>query len=344
MITIKKTVVLETFEQLLAIPLFSLVPDEYLWYVAEKAKSMVLPYKKDFFQEEKTDVNAMYIIKNGSLAITKKGQKIGTLATHQFFGGLELILKREKSLCTISVDSRNGAELIRISKNTFKFLLESGNQFSIALNSHFAAVIVGYTYNLVKETERASDIDNILDRFNAVSRAILRTTGEETFEEKYLLKKNFKLLDLENKYVVKIESAKIEQAYLSSPEEKIERRIRKIQDSYFFTKKETSGNKAETIDQKIDKKQYLAYLKEAKGDIIKKTRYRVKGYKGGEIHIDVYDSATSLAPLAIAEITFLTLEDYENFQEPNWLKEFKKEKVTNNKAYKNKNLAFNGKP
>lgn len=124
----------------------------------------------------------------------------------------------------------------------------------------------------------------------------------------------------------------IVQGYISfSPEI----RIRKANDKYYLTTKSEGTIKREEHESEIELTTYLTLLKIAKGRIIQKTRYFIPLPNSLTAELDIYYE--DLNGLFTVEVEFPTLQDAQNFSIPNW---FSKE-ITEDKRYKNKNLAAN---
>jgi len=150
----------------------------------------------------------------------------------------------------------------------------------------------------------------------------------------YEIERKFILGDIEiplELYNCKI--IEIEQHYITSKNNDIEVRIRKINDNeYYQTIKEGSGIKRSEIEIEISKEQYEELLKYSKSSI-KKYRYELV-YDGNTIYIDTYDC--NLYGLNTVEVEFSTIEEGNKYSIPEWFGE----EVTYNKEYKNKNLSY----
>lgn len=126
----------------------------------------------------------------------------------------------------------------------------------------------------------------------------------------------------------------IEQGYLSTPENTVEYRVRKIGDSYFCTIKTVGALIRDEQEQEIEENQFNSFWKNTEGRRVSKRRYTIEREDGYSIEVDVYKDR--LEGLIIAEVEFSSKEEAEKFHVPEW---FGKE-VTNSQKYKNKNLAL----
>ncbi|HPH78649.1 MAG TPA: CYTH domain-containing protein [bacterium] len=130
---------------------------------------------------------------------------------------------------------------------------------------------------------------------------------------------------------------RIEQGYLSIDPSGTEIRLRKKGNKHFQTLK-TSGDKTRTeIEQEISPEFYQAFWVATAGKRIVKDRYCIP-YGKHTIELDVYGG--DLTGLKIAEVEFGSETDSSRFTPPAWMSE----EVTENKGYKNKNLATKGIP
>ncbi len=127
------------------------------------------------------------------------------------------------------------------------------------------------------------------------------------------------------------------QGYIAITEDGTEVRLRKKKDKYYQTVKSGSGKIRTENEVEITKEQFDVLWGATVGKRINKTRYEIPD-KAGVIELDIYHE--DLNGLKTAEIEFNSEEASLDFVPPVW---FGKE-VTENKAYKNQNLARNGIP
>jgi len=128
---------------------------------------------------------------------------------------------------------------------------------------------------------------------------------------------------------------KITQGYLAITEDGTEVRLRQKKDKYYQTVKVGTGKIRSEVEVEISEEQFNTLWKATEGKRIEKTRYEIPlGNK--KIELDVYHD--NLEGLATAEIEFSSEEESSNFIAPDWLGE----EVTDNKRYKNQNLALYG--
>lgn len=133
----------------------------------------------------------------------------------------------------------------------------------------------------------------------------------------------------------------IQQAYIATDD--VEVRIRKIEDSYanykcFMTIKSKGGLARNEVEFEIPYGHYINLTKcnMYKGNIIEKLRYKIPLENNIIAELDIYDK--DLFGLLTVEVEFKTEEEANSFIAPAW---FGRE-VTNDKKYKNKNLALKG--
>ncbi|MCL2739929.1 MAG: CYTH domain-containing protein [Oscillospiraceae bacterium] len=141
------------------------------------------------------------------------------------------------------------------------------------------------------------------------------------------------------------EKLELVQAYLQFPTPEIptEKRIRKSNDSYFYTEKTKSKGSLlsrQEEEREITKEEFENLMLQQKGSVIQKLRYKIPyQYDGAScIELDVYKGY--LGGLIVAEVEFPDIESGKGFNPPMW---FGKE-VTEDKAYKNASLAQKGLP
>ena len=151
-------------------------------------------------------------------------------------------------------------------------------------------------------------------------------------ERKYLLNRSIlKLLDQAS-----TTHKKITQFYIKATSHKSVR-FRKYGSQYYKCIKHGTGGVREEIEEEVSPKVYKKNLKKCIGRSIKKIRYLFK-FKGYEYSVDVYKK--SLVDLFVMEVEFESIEAYENFVLPPILKKYVEKEVTEDEAYKNKNLAL----
>ncbi len=153
-------------------------------------------------------------------------------------------------------------------------------------------------------------------------------------ENKYLLKYN-KALDFIKKYPI-IQKKEISQAYIQYSKNCI-KRIRKSDDSYFFTIKKGSGRVREETEREITKREYEKLLKKRVGKVIRKSRYLFK-IDDFLYELDIFKG--ELKGLAFLEIEFETKEQQDSFKLPDILKDIVIKDVSEEKNYTNSSLAI----
>jgi adenylate cyclase len=101
--------------------------------------------------------------------------------------------------------------------------------------------------------------------------------------------------------------------------------------------KSEGGLVRDEIEIELTKDQFEALWGATAGRRLKKTRYTLP-WEGKKVEIDVYHD--SLAGLIIAEVEFMSANASAQFAPPPWLGA----EVTEDKHYKNVNLALHGRP
>ena len=118
-------------------------------------------------------------------------------------------------------------------------------------------------------------------------------------------------------------------------------RFRKYGNRYYRYIKHGRGSIREEIEDEVPQKVYKKNLKKRIGRSIKKIRYLfvLDSY---EYSIDIYKKP--FVDLYVMEVEFESIAAYENFVLPSTLKIYVEKEVTDDEAYKNKNLALFGLP
>lgn len=127
------------------------------------------------------------------------------------------------------------------------------------------------------------------------------------------------------------------QGYLAITEDGTEVRLRQKGSKYFQTVKSGSGKTRFESEVEITGEQFGTLWEATKGKRVEKTRYEIP-HENGIIELDVYHG--DLEGLLSAEIEFPSEEESNEFIMPEWLGE----EVTDDKRYKNQNLALHGAP
>lgn len=125
------------------------------------------------------------------------------------------------------------------------------------------------------------------------------------------------------------------QGYIAVTSDGTEVRVRQKAGKYFQTIKSDGGLVRSEIEIELTKPQFEILWQATAGRRLEKTRYEI-GLDGAKIELDVYKGA--LTGLIVAEVEFPTVRHSENFVQPAWFGQ----EVTEDKRYKNKNLALNG--
>jgi len=129
----------------------------------------------------------------------------------------------------------------------------------------------------------------------------------------------------------------IKQGYVLIGEDGSEVRLRAKGDKYFQTIKSGKGKVRNEAEIALTEEQFNQMWPSVEGRIVDKTRYEIP-YKENTIELDVYHG--NLNGLISAEVEFKSEKDSDDFIAPDWFGD----EVTEDKRYKNQNLALYGKP
>ncbi len=129
----------------------------------------------------------------------------------------------------------------------------------------------------------------------------------------------------------------ISQGYIAIVEDGTEVRLRKKGNRYFQTIKSGGGKIRTETEIEISEEQFNSLWQTTKDKRLEKIRYKIP-YEGRTIELDVYRG--SLDGLASTEVEFGSPEESDQFVPPEW---FGKD-VTDDRRYKNQNLALRGLP
>jgi len=151
--------------------------------------------------------------------------------------------------------------------------------------------------------------------------------------------------EIEKKFLVKSLPENLEQyphkdivqGYLAITEDGTEVRLRKKGKKYFQTVKSGAGKTRFESEVEITEDQFNTLWEATKGKRVEKTRYEIP-HESGTIELDIYHG--DLDGLLSAEMEFSSEKDSNEFVTPIWLSE----EVTDDKKYKNQNLALHGVP
>lgn len=152
--------------------------------------------------------------------------------------------------------------------------------------------------------------------------------------------------EIERKFLVKDmpsiannnESYLIEQYYISTNPEIRLRMVQNLnnnQVNYYMTQKSDGTKVREEIETEVDKSFYINNQEKMIGHVIRKTRTRIPLENKLIAELDVYHGID----LRVVEVEFKNKSEADAFIPPQWFGE----EVTDDKQYKNKNLAIKGK-
>lgn len=145
-------------------------------------------------------------------------------------------------------------------------------------------------------------------------------------------------MEIERKFLVRslpdlrmCRRKEIEQFYISTVPEI---RARRAGANCFLTIKRGSGLVREEYEIPLSLNEFNALRSKMVGKVVQKVRYYLDMSSGLVIELDVFKG--ELTPLSLVEVEFKSEEDAKAFIPPDWFGV----DVTDNEAYKNKNLAF----
>jgi adenylate cyclase len=133
------------------------------------------------------------------------------------------------------------------------------------------------------------------------------------------------------------EGQEVIQGYIALGADGTEVRLRQTDGKFFQTVKSEGGLVRDEIEIELTKDQFESLWGATAGRRLKKTRYTLP-WEGKKVEIDVYHD--SLAGLIVAEVEFTSASASTRFVPPPWLGA----EVTEDKHYKNVNLALHGRP
>jgi len=113
---------------------FTTLTDEESWYIRKISKEVYFKDGQNIF-EEGSEGNALYIVINGKVNITKKNSQgkqevLATLKEGDFFGEIALLDKGQRSASAVSLEH---ASLFMITRQDFKKTLENNDALSIKM-------------------------------------------------------------------------------------------------------------------------------------------------------------------------------------------------------------------
>ena len=151
--------------------------------------------------------------------------------------------------------------------------------------------------------------------------------------------------EIERKFLVRdlpnLDEAKrteVRQGYITHPTDAVEMRLRQKNATFVMTFKSGEGTVRTERETEISQAQFDTFWPETEGRRVEKIRWSAALPEGLTFELDVFEGA--LAGLVLVEVEFDTLAAAEAFQPPHWFGA----DVTDDKRYKNKNMAVNGLP
>ncbi|MES0861158.1 CYTH domain-containing protein [Ruegeria sp. SCPT10] len=134
------------------------------------------------------------------------------------------------------------------------------------------------------------------------------------------------------------QKAVVRQGYLTAPEDSTELRLRQKNDQYFLTLKGAGGLVRVERETEMSAEQFETFWPETEGRRVEKERFTNSLPDGRVFELDIFQGA--LAPLRLVEVEFSSEAEALGFTPPTWFGA----DVTEDKRYKNKNLAIDGAP
>ena len=129
----------------------------------------------------------------------------------------------------------------------------------------------------------------------------------------------------------------IRQGYISDSNAETEVRLRQKNQNFYLTVKTGEGIQRNEIELEISEEQFRTLWPATQGQRLEKNRFQIPE-QGTVIELDIYHH--SLKDLITAAVEFNSLCEAEAFKVPDWFGE----EVTDDKRYKNKQLAAYGIP
>lgn len=330
---------IDRFVILQEVPVFEHIPIEILWHLSEKSIEVDVERLEWYIEENVDPAGYFYILVDGIAMISNSKQKIADMDIHSFYGHDEIITGEECYVNSLQLISKK-ARFLKLHKRTVLSLFNSYPEFAVELSKFLSKRVLENSSKLAEEARKNRDIEAVLNRFDTISKELLRTMGRDEIERKYLLKDNFDVKVLEGE-IISYEKIDIIQAYIKIEGDN-ELRVRKYGNGYFRTEKSGTGKARRENEEAITEDEFKKEIKEIAGIPIEKDRYKINDPKYREIVIDIYKG--KFVPLKIAEVEFITNEDSLKFKPPKWLSKYIEKEVTEDKRYKNKNLFLNGRP
>ncbi len=153
------------------------------------------------------------------------------------------------------------------------------------------------------------------------------------------------MTEIERKFLIKelpdlniSNTQRIQQGYLTSPDDSLEVRLRQIDNQYLMTVKTGEGLVRVEREISIDKARYDKLWSLVRGRPLEKKRVSMYLENGLMVEIDFFEG--NLAPLIMCEIEFHDEDEANCFEPPSWLGK----EVTTDNRYKNISLVVHGNP
>ena len=151
--------------------------------------------------------------------------------------------------------------------------------------------------------------------------------------------------EIERKFLIselpdlnEVKKAVVRQGYLTAPSDSTELRLRQKNDSFFLTLKGSGGLVRVEREAEISEQQFETFWPETEGRRVEKERFTGRLPGGLSFELDVFRG--DLSPLRLVEVEFASETEAHEFVPPEWFGA----DVTEDKRYKNKNMAINGIP
>lgn len=150
------------------------------------------------------------------------------------------------------------------------------------------------------------------------------------------IERRFLVLELPDLSTAK--RTEVRQGYITHPTDAVEMRLRQNDEAFVLTFKSGEGTVRTEREAAITREQFETFWPETAGRRVEKIRWTAALPGGLLFELDVFEG--DLSGLQLVEVEFDTLEAAKAFTPPAWFGA----DVTDDKRYKNKNMAVDGLP
>jgi len=193
-------------------------------------------------------------------------------------------------------------------------------------------------FEMFQQQVKIADTDRILKKIEDVTKLLMQGgVGGQKLNE--TLQRKFRLSSVPNLNSSQVE---IEQFYIKTDVEISEDRVRSVSNGSTTTNIRTQRIEADGLRREFKSEigwdEYLTLKLRKSGELIKKTRYKLKDSAGAEaIVIDEFQEPIS--DLIVMEADFLSAEDAATWEPPSELQSGVVEEVSDRAEFSNKNIA-----